>query len=152
MVKLTRELISTWQFLIRSKSFGVFNLENHPTKKNGNGGVVEVRLMREGKPNYLFFPGGEFKIEMDYAGLRPDSEVSFRIVIKDSYFQSLINISNNDLGLRLQSGKTGTGTVKFSIDSLPMYGDGTYYIDFSFGEENKSPIPIENAITFKMEP
>lgn len=144
------------QYMTISNTFeelpGVFNLENHPAKKNGSGGIREVRLMREGKPNYLFFPGGEFKIEMDYTGMSPNSEMSFRIIIKDSYFQSLINISNSDLGKRIHAGKSGNGTVVFSMDALPLYGDGTYYIDFILGEESKSPAPIENAITFKLEP
>jgi len=144
------------QYMTISTSFeelpGVFNLENHPSKKPGAGGVMEVRLMRNGKPNYLFFPGGEFKIEVDYAGMNPNSEANFRIVIKDSYFQSMVNISNSDLGMRIFIGKSGKGTVEFSMDSLPLYGDGTYYIDFLFGEESKAQVLIENAITFKLEP
>ncbi len=144
------------QYMSISTSFeetpGVFNMEQHPSRKNNKGGVMEVRLMRNGKPNYLFFPGNEFHAEFDYSGLRPDSEVGFRIIIKDSYFQPLLNITNHDLGLRMHSGKEGSGTVSFTLDTLPFYGDGTYYIDFHIGEESIKPVLIENAISFKLEP
>ncbi len=144
------------QYMSISTSFeetpGVFNMELHPARKNIKGGVMEVRLMRNGKPNYLFFPGSEFHAEFDYAGLRPDSEVGFRIIIKDSYFQPMLNITNHDLGLRLHSGKNGSGTVSFTLEAIPFYGDGTYYIDFHIGEESKKPMLIENALSFKLEP
>ncbi len=144
------------QYMSISTSFeetpGVFNMEHHPAQKNSKDRVMEVRLMRNGKPNYLFFPGGEFHAEFDYAGIRPHSEVGFRIIIKDSYFQPMLNITNHDLGLRIHSGQNGNGTVSFTLESLPLYGDGTYYIDFQLGEESKSPIIIENAISFKLEP
>jgi len=131
---------------------GVFNMEHHPARKNIKGGVMEVRLMRNGKPNYLFFPGGEFAAEFDYSGLNPEVEVGFRMVIKDSYFQPMLNLTNHDLGLRLHTGKNGKGTVSFRLDSLPLYGDGTCYIDFQLGEESKPPVLFENAIHFKLEP
>jgi lipopolysaccharide transport system ATP-binding protein len=144
------------KYMMLASSFeerpGVFNLENHPAKASSKRGLTEARLIRESKPNYLFFPGGEFKAEFDYSGLAPDVEVGFRMVIKDSYFQSMINITNHDLGLRLQSGKKGEGTVVFSMGSLPVYGDGTYYIDLEFGEESKPKDSIENALSFKVEP
>lgn len=131
---------------------GVFNMEHHPAQKNSKGRVMEVRLMRNGKPNYLFFPGGEFHAEFDYSGIKPASEVGFRIIIKDSYFQPMLNITNHDLGMRIHSGQNGSGTVSFTLESLPLYGDGTYYIDFQFGEESKPSIIIENAVSFKLEP
>lgn len=144
------------QYMSISTSFeetpGVFNMENHPSIINVKGGIMEVRLMRNGKPNYLFFPGGEFHAEFDYSQMRPETEVGFRIIIKDSYFQPMLNISNHDLGMRLHSGKVGKGTVSFTLESLPLYGDGTYYIDFEFGEESKKYVLIENAISFKLEP
>lgn len=131
---------------------GVFNLEQHPAKKDKKSGLMEARLVRDGKPNYLFFPGGPFKGEFDFKGMTPDTEVGFRMVIKDSYFQSMVNITNHDLGLRLQANKQGAGTVVFEMESLPVYGDGTYYIDLQFGDETKYKDTIENALSFKLEP
>jgi lipopolysaccharide transport system ATP-binding protein len=131
---------------------GIFDIENHPSMKNMKGGITKVRLIKNGKPNYLFFSGDVFTAEFDYSGLSPDAEVEFRVVIKDSYFQSLINITNYDLGLRLTSSKKGSGTISFKLDKLPIYGDGTYYLDIKFGEENKHHAFVENAISFKLEP
>lgn len=140
-------IASTWE-----NQPGVFDIENHPARNKSKGGLTKVRLIKDGKPNYLFFAGDKFVAEFDFKGLAADSEVGFRIIIKDSYFQSLINISNHDLGKRFYSGKTGEGTIAFQLDSLPIYGDGTYYIDVQFGEENKNAVIIENAISFKLEP
>jgi lipopolysaccharide transport system ATP-binding protein len=131
---------------------GVFNLEHHPGRKRSGSGISEVRLMQNGKPNYLFFPGMEFSMELDYQGMQPGAEAGFRIIIKDSYFQSMINISNHDMGIRLHTSDNGKGTIYFSIPALPLYGDATYYIDIYFGEESRKPDFIENAITFKLEP
>ncbi len=131
---------------------GVFDLENHPSRKSANSGVIRARLLRKGKPSYLFFSGEQFNAEFDYNGITPNAEVGFRITLKDSYFQSLVNISNHDLGKRLFAGSKGSGTVSFQLDVLPVYGDGTYYIDIQFGEESKNYAVFENAISFKLEP
>jgi len=131
---------------------GVFDLVNHPSRKNTKSGIVRARLMKNGKPSYLFFSGEKFTVEFDFNGITPMAEVGFRIILKDSYFQSLINISNHDLGKRLYAGKQGEGTISFQIDALPIYGDGTYYIDVQMGEESKKNTLIENAISFKLEP
>ena len=131
---------------------GIFDLHNHPSRKNLKGGIVRVRLLKNDKPSYLFFSGEKFVAEFDYTGITPQSEVGFRIVLKDSYFQSLVSISNHDLGTRFYASKSGEGTISFQMDTLPVYGDGTYYIDIQFGEENQNVPIIENAISFKLEP
>ncbi len=131
---------------------GSFNLKDHPAQKHINNIITEARLMRDSKPNYLFFSGSEFKAEFDFDGVHPGAEVEFRMIIKDNYFQSMINISNLDMGIRLHAGKNGRGTISFCMNTLPLYGDGTYFIDLQFGEISKAPVLIENAMNFKLEP
>ncbi|MFM7901527.1 MAG: hypothetical protein ACKPAD_06025, partial [Bacteroidota bacterium] len=53
---------------------------------------------------------------------------------------------------RLQDKGKGQGTVSFTMDQLPLYGDGTYYMDVKFVEENVNPVFFENVISFKLEP
>jgi len=52
----------------------------------------------------------------------------------------------------LQDKGNGSGTIHFQIDQLPLYGDGTYYMDVRYVEENSNPVFCENVISFKLEP
>jgi hypothetical protein len=57
-----------------------------------------------------------------------------------------------DLGIRIQDQGSGKGTILFHLEKLPIYGDGTYYMDVRFVEENSNPVFCENVISFKLEP
>ncbi len=131
---------------------GIFNLSNHPSLRNSKFSLSTVRLINRGKPSYIFFSGQSFKMELDYSGLTPGNEIFFSVLIKDSYFQPLINIACDDLGIRLFAPKSGSGTIEFEIPQLNIYADSTYYADLTFGELQQVPIKIENTISFKIEP
>ena len=131
---------------------GVFNLSNHPSLRNAGYTLSSVRLINNGKPSYIFFSGQSFRMELDYSGITPGNEVVFSVMIKDSYFQPLINIAGDDLGMRLFASKSGSGTIEFEIPQLNIYADSTYYIDLTFGELQQKLVKIENTISFKVEP
>ncbi|MFM7176664.1 MAG: ABC transporter ATP-binding protein [Bacteroidota bacterium] len=131
---------------------GIYDFIRHPARKGISTGIHTARLMRNGKPSYLFFAGDPFLVEFDYAGVKPSSEIDVTVTIKDSYFQPLVTIGIQDLGKRLQDKGKGQGTVSFTMDQLPLYGDGTYYMDVKFVEENVNPVFFENVISFKLEP
>lgn len=131
---------------------GVFNLSNHPALRTAGYSLSSVRLINKGKPSYIFFSGQSFKMEVDYSGITPGNEVVFSVLIKDSYFQPLLNIAGDDLGMRLFASKSGAGTIEFEIPQLNIYADSTYYIDLTFGELQQTPVKIENTISFKVEP
>jgi hypothetical protein len=64
----------------------------------------------------------------------------------------LITVGVSDLGIRIHDKGYGKGTIGFQIEKLPIYGDGTYYMDVRFVEENCNPVFCENVISFKLEP
>lgn len=131
---------------------GTYDFSKHPAKRGITSGIHTARLMRGGKPSYLFFAGDPFQVEFDYAGVKPSSELDLTVTIKDSYFQPLISVGVSDLGIRIHDKGYGKGTISFRIDKLPIYGDGTYYMDVRFFEENCNPVFCENVISFKLEP
>ncbi len=131
---------------------GTYDFTRHPARKGIATGIHTARLMRNGKPSYLFFAGDPFLVEFDYSGVKPSSELDVIVTIKDSYFQSLVTIGIQDLGKGLQDIGKGQGTISFIMEQLPLYGDGTYYMDVKFVEENANPVFFENVISFKLEP
>ncbi|MFM7078213.1 MAG: hypothetical protein ACKOYC_00330, partial [Bacteroidota bacterium] len=131
---------------------GTYDFTKHPAKRGSVSGLHTARLMRNAKPSYLFFAGDPFSAEFDYSGVKPSSELDLTVTIKDSYFQPLVTIGISDLGIRVHDNGYGKGTIRFFMEKLPIYGDGTYYMDVRFVEENCNPVFFENVISFKLEP
>jgi lipopolysaccharide transport system ATP-binding protein len=131
---------------------GTYDFSKHPAKRGSVSGVHTARLIRNNKTSYLFFAGDPFSVEFDYSGVKPSSELDLTVTIKDSYFQPLVTIGVTDLGIRIQDQGSGKGTILFHMEKLPIYGDGTYYMDVRFVEENSNPVFCENVISFKLEP
>ncbi|MFZ9943940.1 MAG: polysaccharide ABC transporter ATP-binding protein [Bacteroidia bacterium] len=131
---------------------GTYDFTRHPASKGHLSGMRTARLIRNGKPSYLFFAGDPFSVEFDYAGVKESCEMDLVVSIKDSYFQPLMTLGVQDLGIRIHDRGKGQGTIRFSVDQLPLYGDGTYYMDVKFVEQNMNPVFFENVISFKLEP
>jgi lipopolysaccharide transport system ATP-binding protein len=131
---------------------GTYDFTKHPASKGHANGIRTARLIRNDKPSYLFFAGDPFIVDFDYGGVKASCEMDLVVSIKDSYFQPLITLGVQDLGIRIHDKGRGQGTIRFSIDQLPLYGDGTYYMDVKFVEQNMNPVFFENVISFKLEP
>lgn len=140
-------ITTTW-----NETPGNFDLISHPSSKGGLKGIRAARLLRNQKLSYLFFAGDPFAVEFDFFGVMKHGELDLTVTIKDSYFQPLITLGVQDLGMRLQDKGSGSGTIRYAMDRLPLYGDGIYYMDVRFVEENAEAIFYENAISFKLEP
>ncbi|MGC3946008.1 MAG: ABC transporter ATP-binding protein [Chryseolinea sp.] len=133
-------------------SDGVFELLNHPGKKNNKRGVTRCRLIRNGTPTDIFYSNENFTAEFDFIDERPISDLVLGVVIKDSNQLPLIGINNRDLGIRLHSQPVTAGTISFILESLPLYGDSVYYVDLYFGDGGHDYDVIQNAVTFRLQP
>jgi lipopolysaccharide transport system ATP-binding protein len=140
-------IATTW-----NEAPGIYDISGHPAQKKNSWGIAAARLLRNGKPSYLFFAGDTFTAEFEYKGLSPGAALHFTATIKDNYFQSLISVSETDLGITIFDKGKGQGTIRLVIKELPVYGDATYYMDLRFGQENSNQVFIENALSFKLEP
>jgi lipopolysaccharide transport system ATP-binding protein len=131
---------------------GVFDLSSHSDKKIQSRGLAEVRLKRNGIITDTFFPGDAFRAELDFKDSQGINEIVFGLVIKDNNQQPLIGINNWDMGTKLNSQKAFEGTLVFELESLPLYGESSYYVDLYFGDGGNNYDTIENAISFHIEP
>jgi lipopolysaccharide transport system ATP-binding protein len=130
---------------------GSFDLTKNINKKNHSRGIVKATLLRNGYPSDIFFSGEAIKAEFEFKDVVPLDEIVFGIVIKNSDQQPLIGINNLDLGIRLNKKPIARGTLIFEMDSFPLYGNGTYYMDLYFGNSGNNFDIIENALSFKLE-
>jgi lipopolysaccharide transport system ATP-binding protein len=133
------------------QSNGIFDLTRHSGKKDRSRGIRTARLLRNGTPSGIFFPGEEMKVEFEFENDIPIVDLTFGFVIRDSSHQALVGINNWDLSVRLNSAPVKSGKLVLEIDKIPFYGNGTYSMDLYFGDSWNNFDTIEHALTFRLE-
>lgn len=131
---------------------GIWDLRSHPDKKQADRGIYRARFLRDGQPTTTFFTRDKFVVEIDFNDEVGIGDLVFGLVIKNKHGNPAIGISNLDLGKRLNRGTVHRGTVRFEINSLPIYGNDTYYIDLYFGDGGNNYDTLYEAISFHVKP
>lgn len=137
---------------VGTDSTGSFDLLNHPNKVRKNSGLLNAKILVDGKQSDSFIPGAELTIKAEYFIDSPFVDPEIGIVIKDDNFQSLIGLNNKHLGKKidLQVGKKSGITI--NIPSLNIYSPGRYLVDLYFGDQLHFYECLYDALEFTIPP
>lgn len=135
-----------------SNVFNPKDLTKHPNKKDPKRGILSYKLLRKGGETEFYFSGDELLLELVFNDNVWINELVFGLVIKDSSGKPLVGLNNWDLDTLLNTEPIKTGKIVFKLDKIPIYAEGSYFIDLYFGDSGNNYDTIENAITFNLKP
>jgi lipopolysaccharide transport system ATP-binding protein len=134
---------------ILSFDLGVFEMSNHPNKKDKEFGINKVEMYCNGSIANEVISGSKVEFLVYYNASRDFFNAELGFVIKDSNDLNYIGLNNIHLGQTLKI-KKGSGKVKIEIDFFPIYSNQELILNWYFGDEGPNYEILENAMTIKM--
>ena len=150
----TRQALNSYQtFELTERNEKLFwDFNDHPQKVEKGRGLMSGTILKGKEISDTFFTRDEFIAEFKFHDSKGLDNVVFGMVIKDQNGVSILGVNNFDLGLVLSRERVYSGTLIFTIPSLPIVGDSKYYIDLYFGENGDNYDRLYNAMSFKVKP
>lgn len=133
-----------------NRSMGEFDLSSHEEKIRKSFGVYKAELFCNQDLSDVIYVGSEVEIILYY---ETDKDLFFPEIgfaIKNESDLTFMNLNNIHLGNSFKILK-GKGKAKIHINSFPLYGRGTYYLNLYFGDGKDPEYEcLSNAIPFKI--
>jgi lipopolysaccharide transport system ATP-binding protein len=133
-------------------SKGMFDLSSHSNKKyKSQFGMQTIQLLCNGVPSSKMISGCNMDLIVEINNEFPDEYPVFGFVIKDETNSPIAGLYNLQLGDNNRIEEFKNAKIKINIPFLPIYGNGSFFIDLFFGNKIENYDIILEAVKFDLE-
>ena len=133
--------------VIGKLDIGFYSLKYHPNKLKCDYGILSIKILVNGEPSDVIYCGDNVNFIVEHCSNRDMSDAEVGIVIKTKEEIPLIGINNKHIGdkISLKKGEVASTIISFPV--FPIYGEGEYFINLYFGDQEPGYEMLVDAFT-----